>query len=174
MNAASKITMAITLGAFAALAAPAARAQAEVSPDHFDSPNMAPFAATRAAGAANTMTDAPSLDYAGKVTLEHAVRVNGKRLAAGNYVVVLHSDGKTVQLRLKRRGQTVAMQTVAYHTVASTERGYLVVERRGNTRRVSVIHAGALQLVFARETAARSGGAATLEVLPLAFRSVES
>jgi len=172
MNAASKITMAITLGAFAALAAPAARAQAEVSPDQFDSPDMVPFAAPKAAAPKAAMRVA-SVDYSGRVTLAHRVRVNGKTLPAGNYIVALHSDGKTVELRLNRRGETIAVQTVAYHKVPNAERGYLVVERRGNARRVSVIHAGTLQLVFAREAAGHSAGAATLEVLPLAFRPVE-
>jgi len=173
MNATSKITMAITLGAFAALAAPAARAQSEVSPDHFDS-DMASFDARRAATQTTGVAHAASVDYSGRVTLAHRVRVNGKTLAAGNYVVALHSDGKTVELRLNRRGETVAVQTVAYRSVPSAEWGYLVVERRGNARRVSVIHAGRLQLVFAPEASVRARGAATLEVLPLAFRVAES
>jgi hypothetical protein len=173
MNAASKITMAIALGAFAALAAPAARAQSEVSPDHFDSSDMVPFDAPKVTTQTTVAAPAASLDYSGQVTLAHRVRVSGKTLAAGNYVVILHSDGKMVELRLNRRGETVAVQTVAYRSVRSTERGYVVVERRGNARRVSVIHAGRLQLVFAPEASVRARGAATLEVLPLAFRVVE-
>lgn len=173
MKVASKITMAITLGALASLAAPTARAQSEVSPDHFDAPDMVPFDAPKAATQATAAAPAVSLDYSGRVTLAHRVRVNGKALAAGNYAVALHSDGKTVELRLNRRGETVAVQTVPYRRVPNTERGYLVVERRGNVRRVSMIHAGRLQLVFAPEASARTSGAATLEVLPLAFRAVE-
>lgn len=166
MKVASKVTIAMALGAFAVLACPGARAQSEISPDHFDSPEMVPFDAPKAAAPAS----AAALDYSGEVTLAHRVRVNGKSVAAGNYRVSLHSDGKTVELRLKRRGQTVAVQTVAYHNAPSTERGYLVVERRGNARRVSVVHAGLLQLVFAPETSGpRGAGAASLEVLPLAF-----
>lgn len=174
MKAASKITMAITLGALASLAAPAGRAQSEVSPDHFDAPDMVPFDTPRAATPTTAAAPAASLDYSGRITLAHRVRVNGKTLAAGNYGVALHSDGKTVELRLNRGRETVAVQTVAYRRVPNTERGYLVVERRGNARRVSVIHAGRLQLVFAPEASVRARGAATLEVLPLAFRAVES
>jgi hypothetical protein len=171
MKAASKVTIAMVLGACAALACPSARAQAEISPDHFDSPDMIPFGAPTAAPPAS----AAALDYSGEVMLSHRVRVDGQSLAAGKYEVSLHSDGKTVELRLNRRGQTVAVQTVAYHNVPRTERGYLVVERRGNIRRLSVIHAGLLQLVFAPETSGlRATGAASLEVLPLAFVATES
>jgi hypothetical protein len=168
MNATTRITVAITLGAFAVALGPSARAQCEVAPDHFDSPDMVPFDPPKAAAASQPTA---SVEYSGKVTLSHRVRVNGKSIAPGQYAVSLRSDGKTVEVRLVRSGDTVATYTAIYRNVPSTERGYVVVERRGNVRRVSVIHAGSLQLVFAREldASARNTGAATLEVLPLAF-----
>jgi len=166
MKATSRITIAIALGAFAALIGPSARAQSEVAPDHFDSPDMVPFDAAKPAAA-----QAANVEYTGQITLAHRVRVNGKSLASGNYAVSLRSDGKTVEMRLVRSGETVAVQTATYRNVPSTERGYVVLERRGNARRVSVIHAGSVQLVFAQELdgSARKTGAASLEVLPLAF-----
>lgn len=172
MKAVARITIAIALGVFAALASPSARAQSEIAPDHFDSPDMVPFDSPKPAATVRVA----HVEYSGQVTLDHRVRVDGRNLAPGNYAVSLRSDGRTVELRLNRSGETVAMHSAAYRNVPSTERGYLVVERRGNARRVSVIHAGSLQLVFAPEAGASraANGAAMLEVLPMAVTVTES
>jgi hypothetical protein len=173
MNAA-RITMAISFAAFAALASPSARAQSEVAPDHFDSPDMVPF--TQANFVAAAPAQAANLHYDGKVTLAHRVHCNGKSLAPGKYAVSLRSDGSTVQVSLKQGAQVVTLQGAAHANVRSCDRGYLVVERRGNERRLQVIHAGSVQLVFARETGRTlaANAPATLEVLPVAFVAKES
>jgi hypothetical protein len=177
MNAATRITIAISLAAAcAALASPSARAQAEVAPDHFDAPDMVPFTEAQASTAAAPAAQAANLHYDGKVTLAHSVHCNGKSLAPGKYAVSLRSDGRTVQVSLKQGGRVVTLQGAAHANVRICDRGYLVVERRGNERRLQVIHAGAVQLVFAPEAGRTlsANAPATLEVLPLAFIATES
>jgi hypothetical protein len=107
--------------------------------------------------------------YQGKVTLSHRVRCNGTTLAPGKYEVSLQSDGRTVELSLNRRGRIVTVTGSAYNKALNTERGYLVVERRGNTRRLSVVHIGLVEVAFAPEKNAAQlpAGPASLEVLPL-------
>jgi hypothetical protein len=165
MNAASRMIILTGLAALGVLVAPGARAQSEVAPDHFDSPGMVPFDQSKA----QPMPKAVSSHYQGKVTLSHRVRCNGATLAPGKYEVSLQSDGRTVELRLRRSGQIVIVQGTAYQEPLNTERGYVVVERRGNSRRLSVIHVGLVEVGFASDqgSAHVASGPASLEVLPL-------
>jgi hypothetical protein len=165
MNATSKMLMLAGFAAVGALLAPSLRAQSEIAPDHFDSPDMVPFNQPKLQATAKPV----SSHYQGKVTLSHRVRCNGTTLAPGNYQVSLRSNGSTVELSLNRRGRVVTMTGTAYEEAINTERGYVVVERRGNARRLSVVHIGLVEVAFAPEKSAAQtpAGPASLEVLPL-------
>jgi hypothetical protein len=165
MNATSRIILIAGLAAMSALVAPSVRAQAEIAPDHFESPDAVPFDPVKLAPTVKSVSGR----YQGKVTLSHRVRCNGTTLAPGNYRVSLQSDGRTVELSLNRRGRIVTLTGLAYDKALNTERGYLVVERRGNTRRLSVVHIGLVEVAFApeRSAARMPAGPASLEVLPL-------
>jgi hypothetical protein len=165
MNVTSRMIIAAGFAALGALVAPGVRAQAEIAPDHFDSPNLVPFEQPKA----QPTMQAISGRYQGRVTLSHRVRCNGTTLAPGKYEVSLQSDGRTVELSLNHRGRTITVTGTAYEKPLNTERGYLVVERRGNARRLSVIHMGLVEAGFAPENSAtrRPAGPASLEVLPL-------
>jgi hypothetical protein len=64
-----------------------AYAQAEIDPDHFDSPNTEPFDQPK------TQSQAPATRYDGNFSLPYAVQCSGKQSAAGKYSVSLRSDG---------------------------------------------------------------------------------
>jgi hypothetical protein len=165
MNAASRMIMVAGLAALGAVAVPSVRAQAELAPDHFDSPDMLPFDQPQLQATAKPVSG----HYQGKMTLAHRVRCNGATLAPGKYEVSLQSDGKTVEVTLNHRGRIVTVKGQAYEKPLNTERGYVVVERRGNARRLSVVHVGLVEVAFApeRSTTRASARAASLEVLPL-------
>jgi hypothetical protein len=165
MNAASRTIVAAGFAALGALVVPSVRAQSEIAPDHFYSPSMVPFDQPKAQPVVKLVTG----HYQGKVTLSHRVRCNGTTLAPGKYQVSLRSDGTIVELSLNRRGRVITVTGTAYEKALNTERGYVVVERRGNARRLSVVHVGLVEVAFAPEksSAPKQAGPASLEVLPL-------
>ena len=96
-----------SLAAGIALAAPPARAQFDIDPDHFDSPSIVPFDQPRTK--ANSERAIANVHYEGRFTLPYSVQCNGKRLRPGKYSISLRADGKVAQATLNQKGETIAI-----------------------------------------------------------------
>jgi hypothetical protein len=140
----------LVLAGFAVLATPRGYAQSEIDPDHFDSPNTAPFLQSKT----NVAVDAAmgKVRFSGKVNLPYSVRCTGKRLLPGHYTISLRSDGKTGRATLTQKGQTLEIAGVV-RLPADTHGGNTVlVECIGKTHRLAAIHLEEMELVFAADT----------------------
>jgi hypothetical protein len=123
------------LSGLIAIGAPSARAQSEVDPDHFESPNVESFERAKI----NTSRGAMAIRYDGKFTLPYTVQCSGKSLPPGRYSVSLHSDGKVGHATLNQGGKTTAIAGVINKQGRKRGDDALLVERNGNTRRLSAI-----------------------------------
>ena len=140
------VTLAALLGLMA-LGAPAARAQFEIDPDHFEAPNTEPFAKVKA----NTSSAAGTIRYDGKFRLAHPVQCNGKSLRPGRYSVSLRYDGKVARATLNQGGQTIGIGGVVHRQADRQGSDALIVEVKGTTRRLSAIQVAKLDFVLDQE-----------------------
>jgi hypothetical protein len=125
-----------------ALGGSPARAQSEVDPDHFESPNVEPFEKATT----NARSEAAEIHYDGKVTLPYTVQCSGKSLPPGRYSVSLHSDGKIGKAILMQGGRAIGISGVVHKQAQKFESGALVVELNGKRRSLSAIQVA--ELVF--------------------------
>jgi hypothetical protein len=91
-----------------ALAGAGAYAQAEIDPDHFDSPNTEPFDQPK------TQSQTHATRYDGNYSLPYAVQCSGKQLALAKYSVSLHSNGKVGHGVLKSKSQFIKIAGVVH------------------------------------------------------------
>ena len=116
------------------LGAAPARAQSEIDPDHFESPNVEPFD--------KLITDTAS--HQGTIRYNG----NGKSMGPGKYSVSLRSDGKAAWATLNQDVRGIGFAGV----VRNQARGYgndaLIVELKGTTRRLSAIEVASLDFVL--------------------------
>jgi hypothetical protein len=115
---------------------PRAYAQAEVDPDHYDTPEAPASQPTRA----NTAHEAAQVHYEGSFLLPHSLQCNGKHLAPGKYSLSLSSDGKTTRLMLNRKGQVLHVEGVTQQHSRNQEQNALIVKRSGTINRLAMIH----------------------------------
>ena len=92
-----------------------AYAQAEIDPDHFDSPN-----------AQSIPQLVRLLRYDGTFFLPYSVLCNGKKLAPGNYSISLRFDGKVGRATLNQKNQAIEIAPVV-QTDAPKQRDEVVV-----------------------------------------------
>jgi hypothetical protein len=118
------------LSGLIAIGAPSARAQSEVDPDHFESPNVESFERAKI----NTSRGAMAIRYDGKFTLPYTVQCSGKSLPPGRYSVSLHSDGKVGHATLKQRGRAIGIPVVVQKQAHKYDINALIVELNGKTR----------------------------------------
>lgn len=79
------------------------RAQSEINPDHFDSPNTEPLhSAPKSVG-----SQATAQLYEGTFKLPYVVECSGKRLEPGEYTVWLRATAKEGQVIVRLKGKTV-------------------------------------------------------------------
>lgn len=150
---------------------PAAYAQQEIDPDHFDSPSTEP---------ADQPTSSPSpgsaTRYDGNFSLPYAVRCSGKQLAPGKYSVVLHSDGKVGHGVLKSKSQFIEIMSVVHPQDPKRNADVVVVESKGKVRNLAAIQvAGAkfvLDPIFTVDTSS-SGKKKHVETLPLTLMALK-
>ena len=118
-----------------------ARAQSEIDPDHFDSPNTEPFPRPMA----NTQIGA--IRYDGEFTLPHKVHCNGVSLRPGKYSVSLHSNGKVGQATLNQKGHTTEIAQII-QTPAAKQRNEVLVENNGEGWTLSVIRVSGFDFIL--------------------------
>ena len=137
----------VTLAALSGLiplGAPPARAQSEIDPDHFASPNTEPFRMVKA----DIRSDVGTIRYDGKFQLAYAVECNGKSLGPGRYSVSLRSDGQVGWGTLHLGGQAIGIGGVVRRQVHKHGTDALIVEIKGTTRRLSAIQLAMLDFVL--------------------------
>lgn len=122
--------------------APLAQAQAEIDPDHFDSPGMESIPQSRPAADKVTGTQ-----YDRSFSLPYSVLCNGRKLAPGKYSISLRSDGKVGQATLNQKGHAIEIAPVV-ETRTSKRGDEIVVESRKDGRTLSVVRVGGRDFVF--------------------------
>jgi len=128
------------------LAAPSARAQFEINPDHFDSPNMVPFDQSKTK--ANSEGAVANVHYEGRFILPYSVRCNGKNLHPGKYSIFLRADGKVGQARLNRNDETMDIAGVVQKQARGAGSNALFVELNRGTRKLLEIQIAQLDLIL--------------------------
>ena len=119
------------------------RAQSEIDPDHFDSPNTAPLESTPKSVA----SEAGPPRYDGAFRLPYAVECNGKRLAPGDYTVWLRATAKQGHVILRQSGHTVIVFAGELRAQNRTKGyGALLVRIRGNTRTLCTIQMAKMEV----------------------------
>ncbi len=135
-----------SLAAGIVLAAPSARAQFEIDPDHFDSPNVMPFDQSKTK--ANSEAAAATVRYEGRVRLPYAVQCNGKRLRPDKYSIFVRADGKVGQVTLDRKGEAMDIGGVVQKQARRAGRDALFVELNRGVRKLSEIQIAQLDLLL--------------------------
>jgi hypothetical protein len=120
------------------------RAQSEIDPDHFDSPNTEALESTPKSIA----SEAAPVGYEGTLRLPYAVECSGKRLAPGNYTLWLRTTAKEGRVTLRQSGHTVIVFAGELHA-QNRAKGYgtLLVRIRGNTRTLRTIQMAKMEVV---------------------------
>ncbi len=111
-----------------------AQAQAEIDPDHFETPNVKP--ASRATMAA--ANQAPG-SFLGSVTLPHEVNCAGRTLAPGAYSLSIHSPGGSQWVTLIPNGTAAGIQVQVESLSGAGQPTALIVERAGQQRTLTGI-----------------------------------
>jgi hypothetical protein len=125
------------------LGGPAASAQQEIDPDHFDSPNTKPMRQPR-----TSASKVRAIRYRGTFSLPYTVLCNGKKLAQGRYSMLLRSDGRIGQATFDNNGHAVESVGVV-RAAARKERDQVVVaENSENGRTLSVVRVHGFDFVF--------------------------
>jgi hypothetical protein len=146
MKVTSTIRMLAGAAWLAALGCSVARAQSEIAPDHFESPNTEPFPQPK------TKPDnkALSVRYDAEVALPYKLQCHGKTLPPGTYSISLHSEGSSGQVMatFRQKDQVVGMTGVVRMGPHKLRRDALVVELSGKTRRLLAVQIAELELAF--------------------------
>jgi hypothetical protein len=154
-----------------ALGGAGAYAQAEIDPDHFDSPNTEPFDQRK------TQSQAHATRYDGNFSLPYAVQCSGKQLAPGKYSVSLRSDGKVGHGVLKSKSQFIKITSVVHPQGCKRGADVVVVGSNGKVRTLSAIQVAGVIFVFDpifKRGASSSSRNECIETLPLTLVSFKS
>jgi len=140
-------------------------AQAEIDPDHYDTPGLERVQPLAAKDATH---------YDGHLRLPYSVQCKGNNLAPGRYSISLNSDGRTALLVMHRKGETVRIQGVAQRHTGNPGRDVLLVERNdGTPPMLLAIHSAQLDFVFDSAPGYKQMSSArtkSIEELPLALK----
>ena len=127
--------------------APSARAQSEIDPDHFGSPNTESVQPAKT----DVSSEAAGIHYNGKFTLPYSVQCRGKNLHPGKWSVSFRSDGKVGLATLSQEGQSIGIGGIVYRQAHKRGSDALVVERKGRARRLAALQVAELYLILDRE-----------------------
>jgi hypothetical protein len=114
-----------------------AHAQAEVDPDHFDSPNAQPIPQL-----------VRLLRYDGTFSLPYSVLCNGKKLAPGKYSISLRFDGKVGRATLNQKNHPIEIAPVVQTEAPKQRDEVVVVENNQTGRTLSVVRVSGFDLVL--------------------------
>jgi len=114
-----------------------AYAEAEIDPDHFDSPNAQPI---------------PQLvrviRYDGTFSLPYSVLCNGKKLAPGRYSISLRFDDQVGRATLNQKNHAIEIARVVQTEAPKQRDQVIVVENNQTGRTLSVVRVSGFDFVF--------------------------
>lgn len=137
------VRMALSALVFVALGSTSARAQQEVDPDHFDSPDVEPSPRPPMANSFKKPNR-----YDGNFSLPYTVRCSGKKLAPGTYSVSLRADGRVAHGVLRSAAQAIEVASVVQAQIPKRINDVVVVQSKQNVRTLSAIRIAGLVFVF--------------------------
>ena len=138
-----------------------AYAQAEIDPDHFDSPNAQPIP-----------QKVRRLQYDGTFSLPYSVLCNGKKLAAGKYSISLRYDGKVGRVTLNQEHQAIEIAGVVQTVVPNQSDEVLVAENNQRERTLSVVRIGGFDFVLDSKHSADSSDGRPVRTKKLPMRVI--
>jgi len=118
-------------------------AQAEIDPDHFDSPSTEPIPQPRTADSKVTVSR-----YDRTFSLPYSVRCKGKALAPGKYSISLRSNGNVGQATLNQKGHTIEIAGIVLTEAPKQRDEVVVVENSKNGRTLSLVRVRGFDFVF--------------------------
>jgi hypothetical protein len=130
------------------------RAQAEINPDHFDTPNIVSTAGSKAT--ANRSVSS----FHGSLVLPFAVRCAGFSLPPGSYSMSVRRLGERDVITLTSKQNSVRLQAFGTGTAwrsSAQAPTVLVVERTGQRRTVRAIRSGESGMTGDLQTADKVG-----------------
>jgi hypothetical protein len=135
-----------------------AYAQAEIDPDHFDSPN-----------AQSIPQLVRLLRYDGTFSLPYSVECNGKKLAPGKYSISLRFDGQVGRATLNQKNRAIEIAPVVQTDAPKQRDEVVVVENNQTGRTLSVVRVSSFDFVFDSKHSADAsdGSPAPTKTLPL-------
>ena len=114
-----------------------AYAQAEIDPDHFDSPGAQPIP-----------QQVRLLRYDGTFSLPYSVLCNGKKLAPGKYSISFRFDGKVGRATLNQEKHAIEIAPVVQKEAPKQRDEVVVAENNQRERTLSVVRVGGFDFVF--------------------------
>ena len=145
MNVTSVIRIFAGVAALLVFWSSGARAQSEVNPDQFDSPNTEHLPQPKVKESAVVVTEQR---FSGTFMLPYTLECAGKRLLAGHYSLSLRSDGKTGRVTLNQKAQHIEIAGIVQKQARNPGPSALYVGLSGNARRLLAVHLAELDLVF--------------------------
>lgn len=137
------------------------RAQAEVDPDHFDSPSNASTVAKRNPSQAH-----------GSFFLPFDVRCAGVKLAAGHYSLSVQQSGRRDVVRLVRIVNGVraqALEVAATPSLSADGPGGLVIDRVNQRRTLTAISLQQPRMTLFLQTSKETGISVNAELIPILY-----
>jgi hypothetical protein len=120
-----------------------AYAQAEIDPDHFDSPNTEQILQPRTADRKVTVNR-----YDRAFSLPYSALCNGKKLAPGKYSISLRSDGNVGQATLYQKGHAIEIASVVQTKAPKHHDEVVVVEKNKSGRTLSIVRVSKFDFLF--------------------------
>jgi hypothetical protein len=133
-------------------------AQAEIDPDHFDSPNAQPIPQL-----------VRLLRYDGTFSLPYSALCNGKKLAPGKYSISFHFDGKVGRATLNQENHAIEVAGVVQKEAPKQRDEVVVAENNQRERTLSVVRVSGFDFLFdpKRPAGPSDGMPARTKKLPL-------
>jgi len=135
-----------------------ADAQAEIDPDHFDSPNTQPIPQL-----------VRLLRYDGTFSLPYSVLCNGKELPPGKYSISLRFDSEVGRATLNQKNRAIEIAPVVQREAPKQRDEVIVLENNQTGRTLSLVRVSGFDFVFDPKHSADppDGGPARTKKLPL-------
>lgn len=140
-----------------------ARAQSDVMPDSF------PFSAEEAATFWATQpaaTNAPKVDFEGKVSLPYGMTCGGKSLKPGEYSLSVKSEASGRVVTIHRGNENVSMPVRAFAVNRGAKPSVLLVRNSANGRKLEAVYVAELNATLYLGVDANGSGAG-MEWLPI-------
>jgi hypothetical protein len=117
-------------------------AQAEVSPDVFAMDNAAPI------GQPVVAAQAQPAEFQGQISLPYQLQCNGKKLAAGQYMVSVKTEGANKTVVLHKDGNEVRLAVKLIEPASKTGKSALLVQSAGEKRMLEAVYVASMDAIL--------------------------